>query len=441
MENSSTNTVKQFNPLDFLKIVFRRKWLIIVPVFIGIIGGIVAGNVLPKVYQSSTLILVEEGKVINPLIQGIAVSTSVSQRLGMLREQILGWDRLMQLIKALNLDKDVRNQLEFEELVKKLRKNIIVNIRGQNLITLSYGGADPVQSQNIVKTITDIFISENVRQQNREAENAIDFINDQVTVYQKKMKETEIATMEDQLKKLMVDSTEKHPMVQELRKKIESARVDLDKGNYNVDSAVLGSQNKSGKEIKEELKKLKDEMAAQTLDATDTGSNRAKVNAPSSDKLYKLLLLDKLDKTETADSGDVTKKLYDDLLARLETAKITQRLEASREGTRYTILDPARVPLKPTKPNKLVVLLLGLMIGAGVGGGLVFMAEMFDNSFLDIEEAREHLKLPVFGAVSKIITQEDVRLQNMRNLKVGVISALAGIVLFVAIVFNFLVGH
>ena len=442
MDATVSSTAKQINPLDYLKIFFRRKWLVIVPTILGIVFGIIAGNVIPKTYKSSTLILVEEGRVINPLIQGIAVSTSVSQRISMLREQILGWDRLVQLIMTLSLDKDVKNQMQFEELVKNLRKNIVVDIKGQNLITISYGGREPVQAQNIVKTITDIFISENVRQQSREAENAIDFINDQVTLYQKKMKQAEISVMEEQLKKLLVDSTEKHPLVQELRKKIDSARADLDKGNYNVDPAIVGggAQSQSGKEIKAELKRLKEEMATQTLDSADTGSNRAKVGAPSNDKLYKLLLLDKLDKSD-AEDGSVTKKLYDDLLSRLETAKITQRLEASREGTRYTILDPARVPLKAAKPNKLIVLFIGMFMGLGSGIGLVFLMDMFDTSFIDIDEAREHLKLPIFGAVSKIVTQEDVKAQKMRNVKIAVISALAFVILIVAIVFGVVLGN
>src|SRR3989338_6386068 len=155
----------QSKPVDYLKIVFRRKWLIIIPVFIGLIGGIIAGNTLPKIYVASALILVEEGKVINPIIQGIAVSTSVAQRLSMLREQILGWDRVMQLIKTLQLDKDIKNQWEFEGLVRKLRRNIKVSLRGQNLITIGYEGKNPVEAQKIVKSTVDIFISENMRLQ------------------------------------------------------------------------------------------------------------------------------------------------------------------------------------------------------------------------------------------------------------------------------------
>lgn len=429
----------QLKPVDYLNIVFRRKWLIIIPVLIGLIGGIVAGNTLPKIYAASALILVEEGKVINPIIQGIAVSTSVAQRLSMLREQILGWDRVMQLIKTLQLDKGIKNQWEFEGLVRKLRRNIRVTLRGQNLITIGYEGKDPLEAQKIVKSTVDIFISENMRLQTKEAENAIDFINDQVALYQKKLKQAEIAGMDEQLKKLLVDSTNKHPMVIELRKKMAAAQKDLEKGNYNVDPAFMGATATEDKTLKDELKRLKEELSTQTLDATDTGSNRAKVASPSNEKLYKLLLLDKLDKSEAQDQG-VTQKLYNELLTRLETAKITQRLEASREGTRYTILDPARLPLKPSKPNKMMVLFLGFIIGAGAGVGLVFLAELFDHSFLGIDEARAALELPIFGAVSKIITQEDLKLQKMHNAKMTAISAAVGVALLVIIIFNVFLG-
>ena len=148
-------TEKQLKPIDFLKIIFRRKWLIIVPVFIGIVGGVIAGNIIPKTYESSSLILVEEGRVINPLIQGIAVSTSIAQRLSMLREQILGWDRMIQLIKALELDKNVNNQSEFETLIKNLRRDIKVGLRGQNLITISYEGKKPQEAQRNTRLLRE----------------------------------------------------------------------------------------------------------------------------------------------------------------------------------------------------------------------------------------------------------------------------------------------
>lgn len=432
-----TQSISERKPLDYLKIIFRRKLLLIIPIVIGIIGGIITANALPKIYQASTNILVEESKLINPLIEGLAVSTSTAQRLAILREQILSWKRMSQLIKSLNLAKDVKNQEQFEELVKLLRKNIKVRLHGRSIISISYEGQNPVEAQNIVKTITDLFIAENLKQQNKETEDAISFINDQLALYQKKLKQSEISAMEDKLNKLLVDSTEKHPIVIELRKKIAIAQGDLSKGNYNLDASTIAGSDVTLPALKEELKQIREELATSSLDVADGGVNRAKLANATNEKLYKLLLLDAVDKVAARDAG-VNQRIYTELLQRLESAKITRSLEASKEGTRYIILDPARLPLKPIKPNKLLVLFIGLFLGACVGTGSIFSLELFDHSFLGVDQARASLELPIFGAISKIITQDDLKAQQQRRVKIISISVVTGIILLVAIIFKIL---
>ncbi|MBN1871774.1 MAG: hypothetical protein JW800_04285 [Candidatus Omnitrophica bacterium] len=428
-------TTNQKQPIDYLKIVFRRKWLIILPTVIGIVGGVIAANVLPKVYRASTLILVEEGRIINPLIKDLAVSTSTSQRLAVLREQILGWDRINQLIQTLNLAKDVKTQLQFEDLVKGLRESIKVGLRSHDIVNISYDGQNPEKARDIVKTITDIFIAENLRQQNKETENAISFINDQLDLYQKKVKQAEVAQMEEKLNDLLVDSTDKHPMVIELRKKIDAARNEIEKGDYSVTESAVAEAGELD-ELKEELKSIKEELATASLDTSQGGANRARMASTTNDKLYKLLLLDKLHNMASAEDRGVSQKLYDTLLERLETAKITQSLEASKEGTRYTVLDPARIPLRAVKPKKMLVLLMGMFLGMCAGGGMVFGAEMLDRSFLGVDEAKDFLELPILGAISKIVTKQDLHVQKMRNVKISILSIIVGTGLVLMIIFN-----
>jgi uncharacterized protein involved in exopolysaccharide biosynthesis len=439
LRNMETHSIIERKPLDYLKIIFRRKWLLVIPVVLGIIGGIIYGNVLPKIYKASTLILVEEGRTINPLIQGLAVSTSTAQRLVVLHQKILSWERISQLIEKLNLAKNVRSQAEFENLVKSLRKKIRVKLSKHNVVSISYEDENNVQAQNVVKTITDIFIAENLRQQQRETDVAISFINDQLALYQKKLKQSEIAAMEDELNKLLVDSTEKHPMVIELRKNITAAKRELEKGDYTIHSSSTTESDPDLKALKEELSQMRQELATSGLDTQDGGISRAKLSSATNEKLYKLLLLDRVDKVEARDAG-VNQKLYNELLERLETAKITQSLEASKEGTRYTVLDPARLPLKPVKPNKLFILLMGTFFGVCAGTGLVFSVEMFDHSFLGVDEAKRYLDLPIFGAIPKIITQDDIKVQRIRWIKIASLSIITGVVLIAIIIINVVLG-
>ena len=109
-------------------------------------------------------------------------------------------------------------------------------------------------------------------------------------------------------------------------------------------------------------------------------------------------------------------KIYNTLLERLETAKITQRLQTSKEGTRYTILDPPRVPLKPISPNPPLVAFIGFFLGLVVGSGLILAEELLDQSFIDVEEAKNYLGVPLLGAISKITTEQAVKEEHEKQL-------------------------
>jgi succinoglycan biosynthesis transport protein ExoP len=420
MEEKESTKFK--HPAEYLKIFFRRKWLVITPTFIGLVAGIVACFLLPRTWVSTAIILVEEEKIINPIIQNLAVSTTAVQRMQSIREILLGWTSLVELTEKLNLAKDVHNQLQFENLILGLRRNIDVRMRQPNIIQIAYFGDEARKTQLVTKTLTDILVEKNLESQTKETDVAINFIKEQLAIYKRKIKESEIAQLEEQLKKLLADSTEQHPMVKELRQKIEIAKKELESDEYQVKDTDIPVTDNTRQVLKKELDKL---LKEENLAAASGGST-AFASEPGKDAnqaIYKLLLMDKVE-SSLAQDINVNEDIYNMLLQKLETAKITQRLEASREGTRYTIIDPPRLPLRPVKPNKVVVILFGMFAGSIAGTGLVFGREFLDQSFIDIEEVKQTLDLPVLGAISRLTTQEEIDKEkhNKRKWIITVVS-------------------
>lgn len=424
-------------PLRYLKIFFRRKWFLAVPAVVGLIGGIVFGAILPKVYESSSVVMVEEEKTLNPLISGLAVSADINSRMRTIREQILGWNSLVQLVERLNLAKDIKNQLQYERLILGLRDKVQVRMKGPNLIKIAYQSRDPQEAKRVVQTVNEIFVEENLRAQEKESTVAIDFLKDQIKVYSRKIRESEIAEMKDKLKDLLVDSTEEHPMVKDLRKRIAEEERSLDTESFDVETAkpIPVASNPAY----ESLIKQQIDQAVQTVSATNTSPDTrdlvplGRVNpgqTGSNEALYNLLLLDKLDATMARDAK-VNENIYNMLLQRLETAKITQRLEASKQGTRYTVLDPPRLPLRPIKPNKFLVMIMGIFFGVSAGIGLVLLMEFTDHSFLGIDEAKEFLDAPILGGISKILTEEDVSAARVQNRYRAMVFGVTSFVLIV----------
>ena len=405
-------------PLRYIKILFRRKWLLAVPAVIGLVGGIIFGAILPKVYESSSVVMVEEEKTLNPLISGLAVSVDINSRMRTIREQILGWNSLVQLVDRLNLAKNAKSQLQYERLILGLRDKIEVRMKGPSLIKIGYQSSDPQEAKKVVQTVNDIFVEENLRAQEKESSVAIEFLKDQIKVYRRKIEESKIAEMKDQLRDLLVDSTEEHPLVKDLRLKIAQTEKQLEAEKFDVERAKpipLTSNPAYENLIKQQI-----DAAVQNVSGTQDSQKMAsldKVNPAqtgSNEALYNILLLDKMDAAMARDEK-VNESIYNMLLQRLETAKITQRLEASKQGTRYTVLDPPRLPLKPIKPNKFLVMFIGLFLGVSAGIGLVLLAEFADQSFLGIDEVKEFLNLPVLGGISKILTEGDIAVSREKN--------------------------
>jgi uncharacterized protein involved in exopolysaccharide biosynthesis len=429
MESSEMTRFR--NPTEYLKVFFRRKWLFVAPVYLGLVLGIVACFLLPRAWQSSAIILIEEEKIINPLFQNLAVSTNVEQRMRSIRELLLGWTSLVELTKKLDLAKNITSQLEFEGLIKGLRNNIIVNMRQPNIIQISYIGKNPQETQLIAKTMTDILVERNIQRQTKETDVAIKFINEQLIIYKRKIKESEIAQLEDQLRALLVDSTEQHPLVRELRQKIAIATKELESGQFDVTpGGGKALPNATREALKQELDKIiEKETAASVLGSP---ALVAEANHDPNASIYKLMLMDKVDSAMARDIN-VNQQIYNMLLQKLETAKITQRLETSREGTRYTIIDPPRLPLQPVKPNKFKTILLGIFLGAAVGTGLVFAREFLDHSFLDIEDAKLNLESPMLGAISRLTTQEEIDKEIYQKKKLVTIASVSSVVLIIAV--------
>jgi len=412
--------------MSYLKIFFRRKETIIIATVLGLVLGVCVSLLLPKVYESSSVILVEEGKSDNPLFEKLAVSTTVRERLDTIRESMLGYPSLVKLVKRLKMDKDVKTMKEFEQLIIGIRQNINIGMRASNILDITYEGPDPVQTKAVVENITDIFIERNQEIQDQQTEDAIAFIEEQLKVYKGKIKSAEIAKMQDQLDELLIDSTEQHPLVVQLTEKITKAKQELAKENLPFTKSEV-IKTESSKPLIETIKSALDNIDVKGAVAPEPNRNDPESN------YYKFMLLEKLDNVMARDAA-VNENLYNLLLQRLETAKITRRLQASSEGTKYTIIEPPRIPLEPTKPNRVLITLTGLILGAMVGFGLVFANEFLDKSFLDVEDAKEFLGAPLLGAISKINTEESIREERDRKRWLYSLTVVVSIMLVVVTV-------
>jgi len=109
----------------------------------------------------------------------------------------------------------------------------------------------------------------------------------------------------------------------------------------------------------------------------------------------------------------LNKKNYDALLSRLESAKLSEKAEQTGDDVKFKVVDPARAPLEPSGPDRLMLNTLGLLAGIAAGIGLAFLLSQIRPAFYDRRTLQEYIGVPVFGVVSRLWTPELLRRKRL----------------------------
>jgi polysaccharide chain length determinant protein (PEP-CTERM system associated) len=96
------------------------------------------------------------------------------------------------------------------------------------------------------------------------------------------------------------------------------------------------------------------------------------------------------------------KDLYDSLLKRYDEAQLTASMETDRAGERFRILEPALPPEGPAAPNRLRLLIMGLLLAVAAAAGAVMAREQFDTAFHSVDELRDFTAVPVLVSIPPI---------------------------------------
>ncbi len=189
------DTLEQFNLHYYLQyglsILSRRRWLFFWSFLSVLCLATVASFFIPKVYKTSTTILIERDSVINPLTRGLATTSEMQERLRTIRQGILSRPLIEKVIRKLDLDKEVRTPEELDALIRKIQNQLDINIRGSDLFIVTYTGSDPVMVKQLIDTLTALYIEENISAKRSDTYQAFDFINEQLQIYKKKLEESE----------------------------------------------------------------------------------------------------------------------------------------------------------------------------------------------------------------------------------------------------------
>ena len=241
----------------------------------------------------------------------------------------------------------------------------------------------------------------------------------------------QIASYQQQLNKLLLSYTEKYPDVISARRMITQLQARREAVRKNeAGTSLMGviSDNPVYQEMQKSM--YSTQVSIQTL-GTQIGLQKRQIADLKSN-------VDKISDVQATLQGlmrnyDVTKKQYEQLVERLNTAELSQDATQSGNNLKFRVINPPVVPLLPVSPKRGLLLLMVFALAVALGGGFAFFMHKIRPVFVSLKSLRSSGDYPVLGAFSLIVSRS--RRQDQRREVVGFCAG-AGL-LAVALVLGF----
>jgi uncharacterized protein involved in exopolysaccharide biosynthesis len=198
---------------EYVRVLWRKKHMLIIPVFLSVIVAFVGARFLPRVYKSSATLRIENPTWMNPDFQRLVQADQRRLREDEIRSQIeanitssdfldrlsvlLGFDRDPAIIEQAELARaNAYPDVSLEQLVMKrlrdlLRGRIEVHRVGPGLFEISYLDANPEACYIIVDAMTKLYIEEQQRLQIMRLRVVSDFSDEQLSVSRERLDRSE----------------------------------------------------------------------------------------------------------------------------------------------------------------------------------------------------------------------------------------------------------
>jgi len=188
---------RQLNVEEYVALLLRRRWLILIAAVLGTAAGLVLSVVLPPQYTSHTMVLIEEPVVSDSYVKPV-VNEDVNQRLASMQGQILSRTRLEDLVEKFHPYPKEAGRMPIEAMIEQLRKSIKVaplnpmpgtSSHGLPGFTVDVTLGEAKLAQQICTEITSMFMNQNIHQRQKQAEDTTEFLAKQLEEAKTKLDE------------------------------------------------------------------------------------------------------------------------------------------------------------------------------------------------------------------------------------------------------------
>jgi polysaccharide chain length determinant protein (PEP-CTERM system associated) len=178
--------------------IFRRRWMIIIPLALSLVVGIYLALTTPRTYEAMTFILVEPQRVPEAFVRSI-VTADPSERIGTIAQQILSRSNLEKIIHDYRLFSEPSQANMFmEDKIGVLRKQINIEVvrdrrgrGGGDAFSISFKGKDPELVTRVTNALAASFINANLMVRESHAVGTSEFLDAEMEAMRVRLEQLE----------------------------------------------------------------------------------------------------------------------------------------------------------------------------------------------------------------------------------------------------------
>lgn len=175
----------------YAKAGWRYRWGALALTWLICGVGWAAVMVMPNSYESSARLYVDTDAILTPLLRGIAVDSAPAGQIEVFEKTLLSTPNLEKLISKTGLDLRTNGPGAREQLVQALAGQIKILPQSNKLFTIAYRDKSPQVAYDVVQTLITLFIETATGSNRSEMDNAQQFLQQQIDLYERKLREAE----------------------------------------------------------------------------------------------------------------------------------------------------------------------------------------------------------------------------------------------------------
>ena len=372
--------VREVSIYDYLKVIQKRLTVIIALLIIIPLAVAIIDFTTKPVYRATVSILI--GKTppkVTKIEEVYQTSPRDEQQYYATQYKILASRALAErAFEELRLAKDYEYR-DKKDPVGFLRNQITIEpVKDSQIVLVHVSDADALRASRIANAVAKVYIQQDIEMRNMASRAAVGFLDKQLVELKKKVQESEEA-----LNKYVQQN--KIVTISDIEQKTQGLLDNLKREKLALETELADNL----KRYKEKHPKIIS-LQAQLEDTKNKIEEETNLLLELNQKMVQYNIL----KREV----DSNQQIYVSMLAMAKETGVSEKLEVSS----IYVIDAARPPGAPFKPQTKRDVLLSVVIALFCGLGFAFVLEYLDASIRTAEDVRIYLDLPFLGYVPSV---------------------------------------